>query len=136
MSDLSDSSLARTVTQVQSSENSDSAILHSREVLINRLLMWLVSIVESQSMRTLESRLSLLVCGGWLPGKADMTTIAALTNKAERTVETVVKGRPRFKVGQTAYYPLAEIAVPSGTDADDSEAPEVAPVKRTGKKKS
>ena len=108
--------------------------------LVNRILSWIVYVLESQSMRTLENRLSLLVCGGWLPGKADMTTISALTNKAERTVESLVRGRPRFKVGQTAYFPLAEIAVPAGTDSDEAEpeeiTSEVAPVKRTGKKKS
>ncbi len=111
MSDNSDSSLARTLGQAQNADKWEN-VNYERALLVNRLLSWLVAIVESPAMRSLGGRVSTLIGGGWLPGKADMVTIAALTNKSEEAIKQVVQGRSRYKVGGTAYYPIAELAVP------------------------
>lgn len=97
---------------------------YDRAVLINRLLAFVVSIVESDAMKILQCRIAQLVSGGWLPGKVDMTTIGALTNKSEETIKDVVAGRSRYKVGGTAYYPIGDIAIPYDLPVN------VAPAKR------
>ncbi len=78
--------------------------------LINRILSWVVRILESKSMQTLEGRISLLVCGGWLPGLGDVRTVAALTGKAERTIEDAVTNSPRRKhyIGRQVFYRLSD----------------------------
>ncbi len=74
------------------------------------------------------TRIGLLIQGAWLPGVGDVKTIAALTNKSDRTIEDFVSDNPRtkYKVGRQVYYRLDEIATIAANSAED------APAKRSG----
>lgn len=123
MSHKEDNSPARNVGQGKSAdkaENNQLALIRGQ--LINKLLAWLVEIVESKSMRIFESRVSLIVQGAWLPGMGDYKLVAGLTNKPEATVERLAKTRHRFKLGATPFLALDKIAT-SDADADKEEPP-------------
>lgn len=115
MSDESDSTPARNHSQAISSDNGGipyfvSGANQDTFALVNRILSWVVRILESKSMQALEGRISLLVCGGWLPGLGDVRTVAALTGKAERTIEDAVTNSPRQKhyIGRQVFYRLSD----------------------------
>lgn len=62
--------------------------------------------------KLLGKRLGLLAEGGWLPGIGDNKTIAALTNKSDRTIDEIVskQPRPKLKVGNTPFFHLSDFA--------------------------
>jgi len=119
-------------------QNHDKAALVNNPqtaLLINRILMWVVSIIESPSMRTLESRISLLVCGGWLPGKGDARMLGALTNRPEASIERLVgdKLRPKYHVGRQPFYDMASFAMYD--PQHDEDPPNDAPAMRKKRKR-
>lgn len=131
MSDESDSSLNAQFSQSKSHDKCEIIPSEHRAVLINKLLAWAVTIVESDAMRVLETRICLLVSGGWLPGKGDVRTIAALTNRPADSIEDLANDccREKTKVGRQAFYSLADFAKPA------EKPPTAAPAMRAGKKK-
>jgi len=144
MSLKNDDSQRTDCSQVISSDNggihqTNSLANQDTFILVNRILSWVVRILESSSMKTLESRISLLVCGGWLPGLGDARTVAALTNRPESSISSVVgdKPRPKYHVGRQPFYKLQDFAVYGTTDNESAEtAPNDAPVMRKRSKKS
>jgi hypothetical protein len=104
--------------------STDATPADIRVVLVNKILSWVVSIIESQSMRLLEGRISLLVSGGWLPGQGDVRTIAALTARPEDSIEDIAADCPRakHKVGRQTFYRLADFAKPAEKEPADAPA--------------
>lgn len=91
---------------------------------------WILAIITGQIFAIFAQRVALLVQGAWLPGMGDAKTIAAVTNKADSTIEGYLSHNPRTKrhFGRQVYYAFADLAI-------DGEPPaEVAPVKRIGKR--
>lgn len=95
-----------------------------RAILVNKILSWVVSIIESQSMRKLEDRVSILVSGGWLPGHGDAKTIAALTNRPIDSIEDISADfpRPKYKVGRQTFYRLCDFAKSAEKEPTDAPA--------------
>lgn len=108
----------------QKSEINIPAPADIRLILTNKILTWLVSLIESASMRELERRISLFVFGGWLPGQGDVRTIAALTARPEDSIEDIAADCPRakFKVGRQTFYRLADFAKPAEKEPTDAPA--------------
>jgi len=91
---------------------------------------WILAIITCQIFVTFAQRVALLAQGAWLPGMGDAKTIAAVTNKADSTIEGYLSHNPRTKrhFGRQVYYAFADLAI-------DGEPPaEVAPVKRIRKR--
>lgn len=86
---------------------------------------WILAVITGQIFATFAQRISLLVQGAWLPGMGDAKTIAAVTGKADTTIEAYLGKHPRTKrhFGRQVYYAFADMAI-------DGEPAEVAPVKR------
>ncbi len=78
------------------------------------ILEALVAVIQSPPAKTIARRLSLLAEGGWLPGKGDYQTLAALTNKSDRTIEEIVSDnpRPKYRIGKHPYFSFDEFAKP------------------------
>lgn len=81
----------------------------------------IAAILTCAAMKILGQRLNQLAEGGWLPGKGDVNTVAALTNRPVRSIERIVGNGSRLKqhVGRQTFYDLDSFALPQ--DADSSE---------------
>lgn len=116
MSNKKDNSLVAHSSQENSADKCqlNSELEHRRQVAQVTLLEFFAALVTSAMMTAVLRRLGLLAEGGWLPGMGDTKTVAALTNKPERTVAELVGDNPRqkFRVGKHPYYRLAEFALP------------------------
>lgn len=124
MSSKEDSNPGTFVGQVNSDDK--SILEHRQQMATVIILEWIAAVLTSVMMTTILRRLGLLAEGGWLPGLADPRTIAALTNKSDRTIEEIVSDNPRekFRVGNSPYYRLEDFAVP-----DTRRSTRVAPKK-------
>lgn len=93
-------------------------------ILFNRILAWVVSLIESPTMRVVETRISNVLCSGWLPGKGDAKLIAALTNRPESSIAEIVGNtpRPKFQVGRQAFYSIEDFAIPKEMSTGKDEA--------------
>ncbi len=79
-------------------------------------------ILLSTAAKTIGARLSILAEAGWLPGLGDARTVAALTNRPESSINSIVGKnlRPKFQVGRQPFYRLNDFAIPSdGRDHND-----------------
>ncbi len=74
----------------------------------------IVAAIQSSPAKTIARRLGLLAEGGWLPGMGDYQTLAALTNKSDRTIEEIVSDnpRPKYRIGKHPYFSFDEFAKP------------------------
>lgn len=70
-------------------------------------------ILLSTAAKTIGARLSILAEAGWLPGLGDARAVAALTNRPESSISSIVadKPRPKFQVGRQPFYRLSDFAV-------------------------
>lgn len=115
---------ARLVSQHDNDNKSN--IEHRKQLALVIILEWVANVLTSPMMTTIMKRLGLLAEGGWLPGQADPKTLAALTNKSDRTIEEIVSDNPRekFRVGNSPYFRLSDFALP-----DTRRSSRVAPKK-------
>lgn len=124
MSSREDSNPGTFVGQAQRPDKAE--LEHRKQIAQVTILEWIAAVLTSSMMTTILRRLGLLAEGGWLPGQGDPRTIAALTNKSDRTIEEIVSDNPRdkFRVGNSPYFRLSDFAVP-----DTRRSTRVAPKK-------
>lgn len=141
MSDKSDSSLARHDSQAKSPDKSTSVNSQDRFYAawadVGELIVLLLTCAAA---KMIGRRIEMFAEAGWLPGMGDTRAVAALTNRPESSIASVVgdKPRPKFHVGRQPFFNLRDFAQfdkDADTPTSAEKPPNDAPVKRAGKKK-
>lgn len=135
MSNKSDSTPARTLVSSEKSASDEIPTNQDRYYAAWATVGEVVAmILTCAAAKLIGQRIALLAEGGWLPGKADCRTLAALTNRPESSINEITSGNSRHKyhVGRQVFYRLEDFAQPAGEPSAES-APTDAPAMRKKK---
>ena len=100
-----------------------------------------VLLLTCAAAKMIGRRIEMFAEAGWLPGMGDTRAVAALTNRPESSIASVVgdKPRPKFHVGRQPFFNLRDFAQfdkDADTPATAEKPPNDAPVKRARKNRS